>query len=511
MLRKSTFWVVQANNMEKDFQALLSILRNYDGESSDIQLVQKAWDFAKLAHTGQKRKTGESYVSHSLETAKILASWKLDVVSVVAGLLHDTVEDGGATFEDLSNEFGREVSLLVEGVTKLSHLRLRGSTDEEFVENLRKMFLAMAKDVRVVLIKIADRLHNMRTLSVLPPEKRERIAKETLEIFAPLAERLGMGQVKAQLDDLAFPYVYPKEYEKVLSSSRSYYKKSEEHIKKIKKTLLKALAKEGLRVKIDARKKHLYSLWRKLERPEINWDFEKVHDIVALRILVDTVAQCYTSLGIVHAHYKPVPHLGVSDFIAQPKPNGYQSIHTKIFGPGGRIVEIQIRTHTMHELAEYGVAAHWAYSQAKAKGIKDDVLEKASIRVPTDKLVWIRQLAEWQKQIQDSKEFLRAVKFDALSHRNYVFSPKGDVYDLPSGATPVDFAYAVHTDLGEYIKAAKVDGKIVPLDYKLKSGQVVEIIKSKEKRKPSPDWLNFVVTTLARKQIAKSLRLNKKI
>ncbi len=497
--------------MEEKFRELLVLIESYNPRREDILLLKRAWRFAKLAHTGQVRKSGEPYVLHPLAVAKILASWRLDIDSVVAGLLHDTMEDGAAKYEDITQAFGEPIAKLVDGVSKVSYLRLRGSSDEEFVENLRKMFLAMAKDIRVVLIKIADRLHNMKTIEALPPEKRKRISKETLEIFAPLAERLGMGQVKAELDDLSFPYVYPEEYEKVKQKSQPYYKKAEEHIEKMKRTLIKALAKEGMRVKIDARKKHLYSLWRKLERKEINWDFEKVNDIVALRILVETVAECYTALGVVHTHYKPVPHLGVSDFIAQPKPNGYQSIHTKVFGPGGRIVEVQIRTYAMHEFAEYGVAAHWVYSQAKSKGVREEILEKGGVKVSLDKLGWVKQLAEWQKQIHDSQEFLRAVKFDALSHRNFVFSPKGDVYDLPAGATPVDFAYAVHSELGEYIKASKVDGKIVPLDYKLKSGQVVEIIKSKEKRPPSPDWLNFVVTSHARKEIIKALRKIKKI
>lgn len=497
--------------MQEEFKELIRIIKSYNGKSGDLRLVRRAWKFAKLAHFGQKRLSGEPYALHSLETAKILASWRLDTASIVAGILHDVVEDGAATREDVIKVFGDEVAELVEGVTKVSRLRLRGSRDEEFIENLRKMFLAMAKDLRVVLIKIADRLHNMRTLGALAPEKRERIAKETLEIFAPLAERLGMGKVKAELDDLAFPYAYPDEFKKVKEQSQPYYKKVEKYINKMRKTLFKALAKEGVEAKIDARKKHLYSLWRKLEREEIDWDFEKIYDIIALRILVSTVAECYTALGVVHSHYKPVPHLGVSDFIAQPKPNGYQSIHTKVFGPGGRIAEVQIRTHLMHEVAEYGVAAHWAYADAKVKGVSDSLLEKTGIKVSFDKLSWVRQLAEWQKQIRDSKEFLRLVKFDALSHRNFVFSPKGDVYDLPADATPVDFAYLVHSDLGNYIKAAKVDGKFVPLDYKLKSGQVVEIIKSKERRVPSPDWLNFVVTTHARKEISKSLRKSEKI
>ncbi len=490
--------------LEQDFSELISEVRRFDSRA-DIRKIEKAWEFAKLAHTSQTRLTGDPYVSHALSTANILADWKLDETSIIAGLLHDSIEDGGATRDDIVKDFGEEVAELVDGVTKVSHLKLTGSRNKEFVENLRKMFLAMARDLRVVLVKLADRLHNMQTLHPLPPKKQQRIARETLEIYAPLAERLGIGEVKGQLEDLAFPYVYPEGYEKVAKHFKLQYKKVEEHIKKMKRNLLKRLAREGIKAEIHGRKKHLYSLWSKLERTEIDWDFGKIHDIVALRIIVDTTPECYTALGVVHNLYKPIPHVGISDFIAQPKPNGYRSIHTKVFGPQGRQVEVQVRTKRMHDEAEYGIAAHWAYGEAKAKGVKDAVLEKFGARAP-EKLSWVKQLVEWQKSITDSKEFIRAVKFDALGHRNFVFSPKGDVFDLPSNATPVDFAYEVHTDLGEYIKGAKVDGRIVPLSYKLKSGQVVEILKSKNLRIPNKDWLEFVVTTTARNKIKKALR-----
>jgi guanosine-3',5'-bis(diphosphate) 3'-pyrophosphohydrolase len=492
--------------MEKQFKELLSMVKSYSDSKDDFKLIKKAWEFTKLAHTGQKRKTGDPYASHGLATGKVLADWKLDTPSIIAGFLHDAIEDGGAKREDIVDEFGKEIARLVDGVTNVSSLKLRGSEDEEFVENLRKMFLAMAKDIRVVLIKLADRLHNMETLSALPPAKQKRIARETLEVYAPLAYRLGMGEVTAQLDDLAFLYVYPSDYKRVKKQSAIQYKKAEEYIRKMKRSLLKELAKENIKAEIDGRKKHLYSLFNKLKRPEISWDFDKIYDIVALRILVDTVPECYTALGLVHSFYKPVPHLGVSDFIAQPKPNGYQSIHTKVFDPGRRIAEVQIRTHKMHEHAEYGIAAHWAYVLAKSEGIKDEVLEVRSIIVPEGKLSWVKQLVKWQKEITDSKEFLKAVKFDALRDRKFVFSPKGDVYDLPADATPVDFAYEVHTGLGRYIKAAKVNGKIAPLDRKLNSGDVVEILKTKVAKKPSRDWLNFVVTTTAKRKISKDLR-----
>jgi len=494
------------SKLDREFDQLLSIIEGYDTRVNG-QKVRKAWKFAKLAHTGQLRLTGDPYSSHALGTAKILSNWKLDETTIIAGFLHDSIEDGGATRDDLVSEFGEDVAVLVDGVSKVSHLKLRSSQKEGFIENLRKMFLAMAKDLRVVLVKLADRLHNMQTLSPLPPEKQRRIARETLEIYAPLAERLGMGHVKGQLEDLAFPYVFPEEYKKVELESKPYYKKAEKYIQKMKRTLLKKLAEEGIKAEIHARKKHLYSLWRKLERPGIDWDFEKIHDIVALRILVDTTVQCYTALGIVHNLFKPIPYVGISDFIAQPKPNGYRSIHTKVFGLKGKQVEVQIRTKVMHEEAEFGLAAHWAYSDVKRVGkVHDNVLEKVGVSASAERLSWVRQLADWQKEITDAKEFLRAVKFDALGHRNFVFSPNGDVFDLPMGATPVDYAFAVHTDLGNFIKGAKVDGKIVPLDYKLKSGQVVEILKSKNSKKPNNDWLDFVVTTTAINQIKKSLK-----
>ena len=491
-------------DMDEEFDKLKRMLLTQNG-SVNLETLDKAWELAKLAHSGQKRKSGESYVAHPLATAIILAGWKLDTPSIVAGLLHDTVEDGGATREDIIKEFGEEIGLLVEGVTMVGDVRLRGSRDEEFIENIRKMFLAMAKDLRVVIIKLADRLHNMKTLSALTPDKQEKIAKETLEVFAPLAERLGMGEVKAQLDDLAFPFVYPKEHEKLVNDSALHYKKAEEHIKKMKRTLFKALVKEEVKeVKIDARKKHLYSLWKKLERPEIAWDFSKVLDIVALRILTNTVTECYSALGVVHSHYKPIPKLGISDFIAQPKPNGYRSIHTKVFGPGERTVEVQIRTFEMHEQAEFGVASHWHLASLKSSGkIGSMEIDEGKWTVSEEKLNWVKQLADWQKELKDSKEFLQAVKFDALSHRNFVFSPKGDVYDLPSGATPIDFAFAVHTKLGCYIKAAKVNGNIVQLDYKLKSGDVVEIVKTKKFKKPNEHWMRFVVTQTAKRAIRK--------
>lgn len=489
---------------EKYIKLIEEIKRN--GIKCDLKRLRNAWDFAMLAHAGQDRLSGEPYHDHALEVASILASWKMDEDTIIAGLLHDTIEDGGATRSDIVDAFGESIALLVDGVTKVTGIRWQRETEEHSVENLRKMVLFMAKDIRVVLVKLADRLHNMRTLWAVPEEKRPRIASETLEVYAPLSERLGMGEASGELSDLAFEYAFPEVHKNILSLSKPYYKEAAEHIVKMQKVILRKLADEKIHASIKGREKRLYSLWRKMVRLNAGEDFEKIHDIVALRIIVGTVVECYTALGIVHSHYKPVPYLGISDFIAQPKPNGYQSIHTKVFGPGGRIVEVQIRTRAMHEQAEYGVAAHWAYAEVKSKGASDELLEKKGIRADPKKLIWVKQLVEWQNELKDSKEYLKAVKIDAFKERIFVFSPKGDVYDLPSEATPVDYAFFVHTDLPDYIQASKVNGKIVPLNYKLKSGDVVEILKSKSPHPPNKDWLRFVVTTQAKRQINKHLR-----
>lgn len=437
-----------------------------------------------------------------------LSSWKLDTDSIVSGLLHDTVEDGGATRDDLVNEFGEGIAQIVDGVTKIGKIHLKGSSEEQFVENLRKMLLVMARDLRVILVKLADRLHNMQTLEFLPPDKQLIKAKETLEIYAPLAERLGIGEIKGQLEDLAFPFAYPNDYTWLKTYSAPFYKSAQAYLDKVKRSLFTAFSKSELKnITINARSKHLYSLYRKLLRPEHARDITKVHDLSALRILTSSVEDCYVALGLIHKIYRPVPYLGIRDFIANPKPNGYRSIHTNVFGPDGKIIEIQIRTYEMHEEAEMGVAAHWQYAQAKSSGVKDEALE-SGISVPRDKLDWVKQLVSWQKEITDSEEFLNALKFDALSHRNLVFSPKGDVYDLPRDATPIDFAYKVHTKLGHQASGARVNGKLVSLDHKLINGDVVEILTDRNKKQPSRDWLNFVITRSARHQITKALKLS---
>ena len=471
----------------------------------DQILYKKALDFASFAHTGQKRLSGEPYITHPVTVAKTLQKWGLDDTAIVAGLLHDTVEEGGAKRGDIIKEFGEEMAMLVDSVTVVSHIHLTGSKSEEFIENSRKMFLVMARDLRVVLIKLADRLHNMQTLQYLTPDRQLRNAEETLEILAPLAERLGMGEVKGQLEDLAFPFLYPKEQQKLEKDSRSLYKSAEKYIENCKSEFLQLLLSKHVAAKINVRRKHLYSLWRKLQRPEIDGDLNKIHDLFAARILVSTVEDCYLALGAIHGAWHPVPYLGMSDFIANPKPNGYRSIHTKVFGPEGKIVEIQIRTHQMHEEAEMGLAAHWQYSAAKSQGASDEKLQTGKV-VVSNKLSWVKQLVDWQKVMTNSQEYLNALKFDALQHRNLVFSPIGDVYDLPRGATPIDYAYAVHTKLGHQASGAKVNGKMVPLSHKLINGDVVEIIVDRKRTKPNHDWLEFIVTTVAKREISKSLK-----
>ena len=473
----------------------------------DRGAIIKAWEFADLAHTGQKRKSGEPFIIHPTQIGKTLALWNLDTTAIVAGLLHDTVEEGGATREDLLKEFGPETSQLVEGVTKITDIHLKGGSKEESLENLRKIILVMAKDLRVVLIKLADRLHNMQTLKYLDSQSQIDNSKETLEIYAPLAERLGMGEIKGQLEDLSFPYVYPNEYSALLKQTKKLFSQGEVYITKFQHELLSLLKPKIPGVIINIRHKHLYSLFKKLQRPEVNQNLNEVHDLVAARVLVNTVEDCYLALGLIHGKYHPVPYLGVSDFIANPKPNGYRSIHTKIFGPEGRIVELQIRTHQMHEEAEMGLAAHWQMSQLKSTGqLTSEDIDKGRFQVG-NKLSWVKQLAAWQAEITDNEEYLTTLKFDALQHRNLVFSPIGDVYDLPRGATPIDYAYAIHTDLGHQAAGAKVNGKLVPLNHRLVNGDVVEIIIDRKRRSPSHEWLDFVVTTTARHQINRALKL----
>lgn len=479
------------------------------GSKIDLDRVKKAYDFANLAHTGQLRKSGEPYISHAVETAMLLISWQMDTDTVMAGLLHDTIEDGGATREDLVSQFGESVAQLVDGVTKISDVRLKGSTEIESIENLRKMILVMAKDLRVVFVKLADRLHNMRTIQYLSPEKQVKFAKETLQIHGPLADRLGMGEIAGELNDLSFQYAYQNDYLNLIKQTEKLYKDAEFHVEEVRNALMGSISPEIPGILISVRRKHLFSLYKKLQRPDIQGDISKIHDLVAARVITQDVGDCYVALGIIHKIYKPVPYLGLSDYIANPKPNGYQSLHTKVFGPEGNIIEIQVRTQKMHDEAEMGVAAHFYYSQVKESGVSSDSLDQGNYKTP-QKLNWVKQLMTWQKEISDNKEFMNALEFDALAHRILVFSPIGDVYDLPRGASALDFAYAVHTDLGNQAGGAKVNSKMVGLDHKLLNGDVVEIIIDRKRSKPNSDWLSFVATHTAKSQISKVLRLTNK-
>jgi GTP pyrophosphokinase len=479
--------------------------------TADKEIVRRAFEFASNAHTGQTRLTGEPYVNHVLETASFIADLKLDHEAIAAALLHDVCEDTSCSQADIKKSFGPKIAELVDGVTKLGHIRIVRKwlfiTDErklkDFerqIENLRKMFVAMAKDIRVILIKLADRLHNMKTLDGVSPQKRYRIAKETLEIYAPLAYRLGMGEIKGQLEDLAFPYVYPDEYKALTRLVVHPRTEKEKYLEKLKIHLLKKLAKNGIRAEINGRAKHWYSLWRKLQRE--NNDLSQIYDLVALRIIVESIEQCYKVLGIIHEIYKPLVGR-IKDYIAQPKPNGYQSLHTTVFTDKGQIVEIQIRTREMHDRAENGIAAHWHYSERKNAL---DILRKQNGHVPYADLVWVKELSNWQQVINDDSEVVTGLGSDFFSKRIFVYTPQGDVHNLPVKATPIDFAYSVHSDLGNTTIGAKVNGKLVGISHELQNGDIIQIL-TKKNSKPKQDWLTFVKTSGAKSKIRAALKL----
>src|SRR3989344_1899244 len=479
-------------------QILEKILKNPIYNETDQRLIQKAFNFAELAHRGQRRLSGEDYISHPLYAAYFLSQLGMDATTIAACLLHDTLEDTNIKPDDIKRDFGQEVLFLVEGVTKLGKIEYSPSqpnqkTAFENIRSLKKMFFAMAEDIRVILIKLADRYHNMETLKYRDKEAQKRIALETLEIYAPIAARLGMGKLKGQLEDAAFPYVYPEEYSWLIKNVKDKYTDRMEYIERTKPLIKRYLTDAGIQVlDLDSRAKHYYSLYQKIKRHDM--DAEKVFDLVAMRIIVPDIKSCYEALGVLHKHYKPLPGL-IKDYIAIPKPNGYQSLHTTIFCEKGRIVEIQIRTPDMHEHAENGIAAHWAYSESgKKTPIKADLKETQ----------WVSQLKQFLQEMKP-REGITNLKIDFFKNRIFAFTPKGDVKDLPEGATPIDFAYSIHTDLGHATRGAKIGGKIVPLEYELKNGDVVEIIKGKEKRL-SFDWLKIVRTTMAKKSITSWFR-----
>lgn len=470
---------------------------NSEISEADRELIRRAYDFANTAHTGQTRLSGEPYIVHPLETARLLAVMNLDASTVAAALLHDVVDDTPVTSKEIEREFGPEITFMVEGVTKLGKFKYRGV--ERQVENLRKMFLAMAKDIRVVLIKLADRLHNLRTLGSVPERKQKRIALESMEIYAPLADRLGIFKLRGDLEDLSFPYIYPKEYQWLMKNVKERYKEREAYLKKIQPRVEEILKEEGIEpIEINSRAKHYYSLWKKLLKYDM--DLEKIYDLVALRIIVPTIDKCYGALGAIHKHWKPLPGK-IKDYIALPKPNGYQSLHTTVFCLDGRLTEIQIRTPEIHERAEYGIAAHWVYADTKRTGHS----QGASWSALTRELGWVRQLQEWQRKTPGTQEFLDSLKIDFFKNRIFVFTPQGDVINLPEGATPVDFAYQIHSDIGGQCAGARANGKIISLDQSLSNGDMVEILVQKNK-KPSESWLSFVKTSYAYDRIRSVLK-----
>jgi GTP pyrophosphokinase len=463
------------------------ILRKVQGyrPADDLGLVRKAYELSASEHRAQKRLSGEPFLSHPLEVANILADMRLDPICLAAGMLHDVVEDTPTSIDRIRQEFGPEVARIVGGVTKISRLQALGR-EEQQAENLRKMVLAMVDDIRVVLVKLADRLHNMRTLEHLPPEKRQWIAQETVEIYAPIAHRLGMGKVRGELEDLAFRYIEPEAHEEMKKEVETRRKVSEDFLAEVCAQVEAKMKEHSIPARISGRIKRLYSIWQKLKRQHIT--FDQVYDLLAIRIITDSVKNCYAALGIIHNTWRPVPGR-IKDFIAIPRPNFYQSLHTSVIGPQGQPFEAQIRTEEMHRVAEEGIAAHWKYKDGQPMSKQDE-----------ERFAWLRQLVEWQQEMGDAGEFLSTLKVDLYPEEVYTFTPKGKVITLPREATPIDFAYAIHTEVGHHCVGAKVNGRIVPLKYRLRNGDIVEIV-TQANHSPSRDWLPLVKTSRARNKI----------
>jgi GTP diphosphokinase / guanosine-3',5'-bis(diphosphate) 3'-diphosphatase len=474
-------------------QTLIDEIPKYQ-PGADLELVNRAYRFSEMSHKGQQRASGEPYLSHPLEVAGLLVDFKMDVTTVTAGLLHDVLEDTRATKDDLAREFGPEIAELVDGVTKIGKLAF-SSREERQAENFRKMVVAMAHDLRVLMIKLADRLHNMRTLDYLAPEKAKKIAQETLDIYAPLAHRLGMAKVKAELEDLALRVMQPEDYLELMRRVAKRRLEREAEINALIALLQDKLGEVGIESKIAGRPKHFYSIWKKMH--EGGREFDEIYDLTAVRVLTKTVRDCYGALGVIHSLWKPVPGR-FKDFIAMPKVNMYQSLHTTVIGPKGDPVEIQIRTWEMHRVAEEGIAAHWLYKEKKGDRDRFD-----------EAFTWLRQLMESQKEMKDPKEFLDTVRFDLFPEEVYVFTPKGDVKALPEGSTPIDFAYAVHTDVGHHCVGAKVNGKLVPLRYTLRQGDIVEVVASPTQH-PSRDWLKIVKSSRSKAKINQWLKVEER-
>jgi GTP pyrophosphokinase len=473
-----------------DIESIIAKVRSHNREAN-TDLIVRAYEFAAAAHEGQQRASGEAFLQHPLAVTEILAEIGIDEGGLAASLLHDVVEDTGIPLSEIEAKFGKTTALLVDGVTKLGKLEFK-SAEEAQVQNLRKMLLAMAEDLRVIIIRLADRLHNMRTLNHLPQEKQKRIADETLEIYAPLAHRLGIWRFKWELEDLAFRFKYPEEYYRLAESIATQRKEREDYIAHVIDTLGDNLRSAGINADIQGRAKHFYSIWKKMK--EEHKQLFDIFDLIAIRVVVDTVRDCYGALGVVHTLWKPIPGR-VKDYIAMPKGNMYQSLHTTVMGPDGEPFEIQIRTWEMHRTAEYGIAAHWRYKEG---GRADQDFER--------KLSWLRQVLEWEQDYGDPREFMESLKMDLFTDEVFVFTPKGDVIDLPAGATPIDFAYAIHTDVGHKCVGAKVNGHIVPLNYTLKNGDIVEILTNKSSAGPSLDWLAIAETPSAKNCIRQFLK-----
>ncbi len=466
-------------------ESLKESIKTY-AEDAELDIIEKAYEYSRKAHEGQFRAAGEPFFEHPAAVARILVDLELDIVTLAASLLHDVVEDTGITLKDIEREFGTEVALLVGGVTKLERLEYRSRIEQQ-AENLRKMFFAMAKDIRVILIKLADRLHNMRTLSHLPDPKRQRIAEETLEIYAPLAHRLGISKIKWELEDLSLRYLQPETYRELAQKIPSKRKEREEFAEIVIENLKDQLQAVNIQCEIQGRAKHFYSIYRKMYIQ--GRDLSDIYDLIAIRVIVDSIKDCYGALGIVHSIWKPLPGR-FKDYVATPKPNMYQSLHTTVIGPKGEPFEIQIRTWDMHRIAEYGIAAHWSYKEG---GKTDPDFDK--------KLSWLREMLEWQYELKDAKEFMESLRVDLFSDEVFVFTPKGDVVNLPAGSNPIDFAYKIHTEVGHRMVGAKVNGKIAPIDSELKTGDIIEILTSKQSNGPSRDWLKQAQTSGAKNRI----------
>jgi len=473
-------------------ETICSTIQGYFPDAN-LALVRKAFEFAERAHGDQKRSSGDPYIIHPTEVAQILAELRLDLSSICAAFLHDTVEDTSAKLEDIEREFGKDVATLVDGVTKLNKMSFR-TTEEKQAENFRKMIIAMSKDIRVIIVKLADRLSNMRSLQFLPTHKQKTISQETLDIYAPLANRLGMSRIKVELEDLCLRFVHPDVYYRLADLVTKNKTDREKYIEEVSQLIQEKLVEYDVQAQVSGRAKHFYSIYKKMERRQV--DFTELHDLIAFRIIVENITECYKALGVIHAAFRPVPGR-FKDYIAMPKANNYQSLHTTVIGPSGERTEIQIRTHEMHLVAERGIAAHWKYKEGKFD---------SSTR---DNVHWVNRLLEWQKDLSDPNEFLETVKVDLFSEDVFVFTPKGEVKELPYGATPLDFAYAVHTDVGNRCVGAKVNGRIVSLRHRLKSGDAIEVITSPSQT-PSKDWLKIVKSSRAKAKIRAFIKMRER-